>query len=82
MSRKTRLEADKHWTTIKSRVEARVTIQKINSLGVLHREEDRGLVGHFYDMKNRFWAVGCGFFFGKNFLFQKNQVFLGLKIPQ
>ena len=25
-----------------------------------HREEDRGLVGHFYDMKNRFWAVGCG----------------------
>ena len=25
-----------------------------------HRQEDRRLVGHFYDMKNRFWAVGCG----------------------
>ena len=34
---------------------------KINeNPGLLHREEDRGLVGHFYDMKNRFWAVGCG----------------------
>jgi hypothetical protein len=31
-----------------------------NMTGVAHREEDRGLVGHFYDMKNRFWAVGCG----------------------
>ena len=25
-----------------------------------HRQENRRLVGHFYDMKNRFWAVGCG----------------------
>ena len=46
-----------------------------------HRQENRRLVGHFYDMKNRFWAVGCGLgwavekkvwaFFGKNVLFQK-----------
>jgi hypothetical protein len=27
---------------------------------VNHRQENRRLVGHFYDMKNRFWAVGCG----------------------
>ena len=25
-----------------------------------HRQENRRLVGHLYDMKNRFWAVGCG----------------------
>ena len=25
-----------------------------------HRQENRRLVGHFYDMKNQFWAVGCG----------------------
>ena len=25
-----------------------------------HRQENRRMVGHFYDMKNRFWAVGCG----------------------
>ena len=25
-----------------------------------HRQENRHLVGHFYDMRNRFWAVGCG----------------------
>ena len=25
-----------------------------------HRHENRRLVGHFYDMKNQFWAVGCG----------------------
>ena len=25
-----------------------------------HRQENRRLVGHFYDMKNLFWAVGCG----------------------
>jgi hypothetical protein len=25
-----------------------------------HRQENRHLVGHFYDMKNQFWAVGCG----------------------
>ena len=29
-------------------------------VALLHRQEDRRLVGHFYDMKNRFWAVGCG----------------------
>ena len=29
-------------------------------LGPWHRQENRRLVGHFYDMKNRFWAVGCG----------------------
>ena len=23
-----------------------------------HRQENRRLVGHFYDMKNLFWAVG------------------------
>jgi hypothetical protein len=28
--------------------------------GLNHRQENRRLVGHFYDMKNRFWAVGCG----------------------
>ena len=28
--------------------------------GSAHRQENRRLVGHFYDMKNRFWAVGCG----------------------
>ena len=27
---------------------------------IVHRQENRRLVGHFYDMKNRFWAVGCG----------------------
>jgi hypothetical protein len=33
----------------------------VNFLGGLgHRQENRRLVGHFYDMKNRFWAVGCG----------------------
>ena len=26
----------------------------------IHRQENRRLVGHFYDMKNRFWAAGCG----------------------
>ena len=26
----------------------------------IHRQENRRLVGHFYDMKNRLWAVGCG----------------------
>ena len=26
----------------------------------IHRQENRRLVGHFYDMKNQFWAVGCG----------------------
>ena len=30
------------------------------SMGHTHRQENRRLVGHFYDMKNRFWAVGCG----------------------
>ena len=25
-----------------------------------HKQENRRLMGHFYDMKNRFWAVGCG----------------------
>ena len=29
-------------------------------LCVAHRQENRRFVGHFYDMKNRFWAVGCG----------------------
>ena len=29
-------------------------------MGDDHRQENRRLVGHFYDMKNRFWAVGCG----------------------
>jgi hypothetical protein len=23
-------------------------------------QENRRLVGHFYDMKNQFWVVGCG----------------------
>jgi hypothetical protein len=32
---------------------------KFISVGLLHRQENRRLVGHFYDMKNRFWAVGC-----------------------
>ena len=27
---------------------------------VHHRQENRRMVGHFYDMKRRFWAVGCG----------------------
>ena len=30
-----------------------------------HRRENRRLVGHFYVMKNRFWAVGCGLGCGK-----------------
>ena len=34
--------------------------KKFKHVHSYHREEDRGLVGHFYDMKNRFWAVGCG----------------------
>ena len=25
-----------------------------------HKQENRRLVGHFYDMKNQFWAVCCG----------------------
>ena len=29
-------------------------------IGPNHRQENRRLVGHFYDMKNRLWAVGCG----------------------
>ena len=29
-------------------------------MGYSHKQEKRRLVGHFYDMKNRFWAVGCG----------------------
>ena len=28
--------------------------------GLDHRQENRRLVGHFYDMKNQSWAVGCG----------------------
>ena len=32
----------------------------LNVQGSSHRQENRRLVGHFYDMKNRFWAVGCG----------------------
>jgi hypothetical protein len=34
-------------------------------------------------MKNRFWAVGCGFFFfWEEFFISEKPVFLGLKIPQ
>ena len=29
-------------------------------IGMYHKQENRRLMGHFYDMKNRFWAVGCG----------------------
>ena len=33
---------------------------KLAQVASTHRQENRRLVGHFYDMKNRFWAVGCG----------------------
>ena len=35
-------------------------IELQNHQGKANRQENRRLVGHFYDMKNRFWAVGCG----------------------
>ena len=38
------------------------TLQQLSNFFLYssHRQENRRLVGHFYDMKNRFWAVGCG----------------------
>jgi hypothetical protein len=35
-------------------------LPKFSTVPFTHRQENRRLVGHFYDMKNRFWAVGCG----------------------
>ena len=32
----------------------------LHEYGFGHRQENRRLVGHFYDMENQFWAVGCG----------------------
>ena len=45
-------------------------------IGPNHRQENRRLVGHFYDMKNKFWAVGYGLGWaeGKNVLADYEQL--------
>jgi hypothetical protein len=45
---------------IKIDIFKRIYTYALQKTGCTHRQENRRLVGHFYDMKNRFWAVGCG----------------------